>query len=102
MSYALVLSGRIPEALALLERTLRQAPLASLASLTALYVAWMPGEVYLRAGRLEEAHALAERELAHARERQARGSQAYALHLLGEIAAQREPPESEQAGDDYR
>ena len=102
LSYALALSDRIPEALALLERTVGQAPLASLASLTALYVAWMPGEVYLRAGRLEEAHALAERGLAHARERQARGSQAYALHFLGEIAARREPPESEQAGNDYQ
>ena len=100
LSYALALSGRIPEALALLERTVEQAPLASLTTL--LYVAWMPGEVYLRAGRLEEAHALAERGLAHTRGHQARGSQAYALHLLGEIAAQREPPDSAQAGDDYR
>ena len=38
------------------------------------------------AGRLEEAHALAERALALAREHQERGHQAYALRLLGEIA----------------
>ena len=54
------------------------------------------------AGRLEEAHALAERALALARAHQERGHQAYALRLLGEIAARREPPESDQAGDHYR
>ena len=37
--------------------------------------------------------ALAERALALAHEHQERGHQAYALRLLGEIAAQREPPE---------
>ena len=54
------------------------------------------------AGHLEEAHALAEHALALAREHQERGHQAYALRLLGEIAARREPPESDQAGDYYR
>jgi tetratricopeptide (TPR) repeat protein len=55
------------------------------------------GEAQMLSGRLEEAHALAERALAHAREHQERGNQAYALRLLGEIAARREPPEIEQA-----
>ena len=54
------------------------------------------------AGRLEEAHALAERALALAREHQERGHQAYALHLLGEIAVRREPPEVDQAEAHYR
>ena len=54
------------------------------------------------AGRLEEAHTLAERALALAREHQERGHQAYALRLLGDIAARREPPESEQAEAHYR
>ena len=49
------------------------------------------------AGHLEEAHALAERALALTRERQQRGLQAYALRLLGAIAAQREPLEHQQA-----
>ena len=40
--------------------------------------------------------------MAHARAHQERGHQAYALRLLGEIAARREPPESNQAGDYYR
>ena len=60
------------------------------------------GEAHLLAGRLEEAHALAERALALARAHQERGHQAYALRLLGEIAARREPPEVEQAEAHYR
>jgi tetratricopeptide (TPR) repeat protein len=101
LSYALALSGRIPEALALLEQTVGQAPLARLTSVSTLYVAWVTCEVYLRASRLEEAHVLAEQFLAFARERQARGYQAYALHLLGEMAARREPPGRDQAGEYY-
>ena len=54
------------------------------------------------AGRLEEAQALAERTLALTRERQERGNQAYALRLLGEIAARREPPDVESAKIHYR
>ena len=46
------------------------------------------------AGRLEDAHALAEHTLAHAREYQERSNQAYALRLLGDIAMRREPLES--------
>jgi tetratricopeptide (TPR) repeat protein len=49
------------------------------------------------AGRLEEAYALAERTLTHAREHKERGHQAYALRLLGDIAARRDLPEAEQA-----
>ena len=56
----------------------------------------------MRAGRLEEAHTLAERALTLARAHQERGHQAYALHLLGDIAARREPPERDQATAHYR
>ena len=59
------------------------------------------GEAHLLAGRLEEAQALAERALALAREHQERGHQAYALRLLGEIAAQRDPPEVDAAAAHY-
>jgi tetratricopeptide (TPR) repeat protein len=59
------------------------------------------GEAQLLVGRLEEAHALAERTLAHARAHQERGHQAYALRLLGEIAARREPLEAVPAADYY-
>jgi tetratricopeptide (TPR) repeat protein len=60
------------------------------------------GEAHLLANRLEEAHTLAERTLALARTRQEHANEAYALRLLGEIAAQREPPEAEPAEDHYR
>ena len=60
------------------------------------------GEAYGQAGRLAEAHTLAERALALACERQERGHQAYALRLLGDIAVRREPTESEQAAAHYR
>src|SRR5262249_23246486 len=55
------------------------------------------GEAHVLAGHLEEAHTLTERTRALARERQERGHEAYALRLLGEIAAQREPPETAPA-----
>jgi class 3 adenylate cyclase/tetratricopeptide (TPR) repeat protein len=55
------------------------------------------GEAQMLAGHLEEAHALAEQALGLTRERQQRGLQAYALRLLGNIAAQREPLEHQQA-----
>jgi tetratricopeptide (TPR) repeat protein len=59
------------------------------------------GEAHLLAGRLEEARALAERTLALARTRQERTNEAYALRLLGDIAARREVPQPNQAGDCY-
>jgi tetratricopeptide (TPR) repeat protein len=59
-------------------------------------------EAKLVAGQLEEAHAHTEHALADARARQERGTQAYALRLLGEIAGWRDPAEAAQAGDYYR
>ena len=53
-------------------------------------------------GRLEEAHALAERALALTRAHQERGNEAYALRLLGDIAPRRDPPESESAESHYQ
>ena len=77
----------------------------TIATETVVYQAlcrFLLGEAQLRAGRLEEAHALAERALALARKHQERGHQAYALRLLGDIAARREPPEHEQAEAHYQ
>ena len=55
------------------------------------------GEAYVLAGCLEEAYALAARTLGLVRARQERGNEAYALRLLGTIAAHRAPPEMTQA-----
>jgi tetratricopeptide (TPR) repeat protein len=60
------------------------------------------GEAQVLAGRLEEARALAEHTLGHTREYQARGLQAHALRLLGDIAARREPPDTAQAAAHYQ
>ena len=98
---AYTLAGRIADAVPLLTQAMEQ----TIATDTVVYQALCRlslGEVQMLAGRLEEAHTLAERTLALAREHQERGHQAYALRLLGEIAARREPPERDQAGDYYR
>jgi predicted protein tyrosine phosphatase len=60
------------------------------------------GEAQVLAGRLEEAHALAERTLVLARAHQERGHQAYTLRLLGDIAARRDPPQVELAAAHYQ
>src|SRR5207245_2329142 len=59
-------------------------------------------EAQLLAGRLEKAAPLAERTLALATEHDERANQGYALRLLAEIAAQRQPPEWEEAMARYR
>ena len=95
------LGGRIADAVSLLTQAIAQTTAMEMITMQALCHLSL-GEVQLLAGHLEEAHALAEGALALACEHQERGHQAYALRLLGEIAARREPPESNQAGDDYR
>jgi tetratricopeptide (TPR) repeat protein len=98
---AYTLGGRIIDALPLLTQAVEQAPTMETVDFQALCSVPL-GEVYLLAGRLEEAHALAEQTLALARENQERGHQAYALRLLGEIAAHRDPPEVEPSIASYR
>jgi len=60
------------------------------------------GEAQVLADHLEEVDALAERTLSFAREHHARGEQAYALHLRGEVAAHRAPLDVHQAAAHYR
>ena len=60
------------------------------------------GEAQLLAGHLEEAHALAEDVLTLTRKHQERGNQAYALCLLGDIAARRDPPDIDLAEAHYQ
>jgi tetratricopeptide (TPR) repeat protein len=98
---AYTLCGRVADAVLLLTQVLEQ----TTAGETVAYRARCNlslGEAQLLAGRLEEAYALAERALALARAYQERGHRAYALRLLGDIAARHEPPESESAEAYYR
>jgi class 3 adenylate cyclase/tetratricopeptide (TPR) repeat protein len=90
------LSWRVADAVPLLSQALEQTIATQMAGYQTLCTLPL-GEAYLLAGRLEEAHALAERALALTCEHQERGRQAYALCLLGDIAARRDPPESTQA-----
>jgi tetratricopeptide (TPR) repeat protein len=64
-------------------------------------VVWL-GEAYLRASRLDEACTQAQSALASSRAHQERGYEAYALRLLGDIAAHRVPPDADQATAHYR
>jgi tetratricopeptide (TPR) repeat protein len=95
------LCGRVADAVSLLTRAMEQS--TAMESVHFETLCSLPlGEAQILAGHLEEAHALAERTLTLACEHQERGNQAYARRLLGDIAARREPPESEQAGEYYR
>jgi class 3 adenylate cyclase/tetratricopeptide (TPR) repeat protein len=98
---AYTLGGRIADAVPLLTQAIDQSTAMKMAGFQALCCLPL-GEAHLLAGRLKEAHALAERAMALAHEHQERGHQAYALRLLGEIAARREPPESAQAEAHYQ
>jgi class 3 adenylate cyclase/tetratricopeptide (TPR) repeat protein len=97
---AYILAGRVADAMPLLTQALEQT-MATMRGLQALCSLSL-GEAQLLAGHLEEAQALAEQALTLTRTHQERGHQAYALRLLGEIAARREPPEVALAATHYR
>jgi len=101
LGYAYILSGRIAEALPLLEKAVEQSASTAQTRDLSRNVAWL-SEAYLVAGRTDDALKLA----LHARELsftyRERGHQAWILRLLGEIIAHRNPPEVEQAEDYYR
>jgi tetratricopeptide (TPR) repeat protein len=83
---AYVLFGRFTEALPLLEEAASKGQ-----ELQALAFARL-SEAYLLAGRTEDALDRAQRALALSQHYSQRGYQAYALRLLGDIAAHRHPP----------
>jgi tetratricopeptide (TPR) repeat protein len=98
---AYTLGGRSADAVPLLTQAIEQTTAMEMRAMQVLCHLSL-GEAQVLAGRLDEAHALAERALVLAHERQERGHQAYALHLLGEIATRREPQESDQAEAHYQ
>jgi tetratricopeptide (TPR) repeat protein len=99
LGYAYALSGQVDKALPLLEPVVdRGATLSFMGH--ALRVSWL-GEAYLLAGRLEDANTCTGHALDLSRAHQERGHQAYALRLLGDIAARHEPPEAELAETHY-
>ncbi|MBI3326486.1 MAG: AAA family ATPase [Nitrospinae bacterium] len=97
LAYAYALAGRIVEAVLLLE----QVDAESLLAYHRMWAAWL-AEAYLLAGRGEDALQLARCTLERTQRHKERGGQAYAFRLLGEIAAQHDPPEVELAENHYR
>jgi class 3 adenylate cyclase/tetratricopeptide (TPR) repeat protein len=101
LGVAYTLGGRIADAVPLLTQAIEQTMATGMVFCqTPCYHSL--GKAHLLAGRFEDAQALAERALALAHERQERSDQAYALRLLGEIAAHRAPPHVDAAAAHYR
>jgi predicted ATPase/class 3 adenylate cyclase len=98
---AYALSGRVTEALPLLERGLEVPQPPPNRSVASLFPIWL-GEGYVLAGRLEEAMQLGQQALEVTRTQKQQAYQAYALRLLGDIAAHRTPPAVEPAEASYR
>ena len=94
-------AGRLAEGLPLLEQAVEQSAAMQLVYLHSLWLIHL-SEGHRLAGRLDEAAHGAMRALELARAHQERGHQAYALRLLGEVAAHREPAEIEPAETHYR
>ena len=93
---AYILGGRVADAVPLLTQAVEQTMARARVDIQALCLLPLI-EAYVLACRLEETQALAEQALTLACEHQERGHQAYALHLLGKIAARRDPPQVELA-----
>jgi tetratricopeptide (TPR) repeat protein len=94
-------AGRVAEALPLLEQAeQRDAAIGTMGG-QSLRVGYM-SEAYLLASRMQEAVQLAGRALDLTRVHKERGHEAWALRLLGEIAARQGPPEIESAAHHYR
>jgi tetratricopeptide (TPR) repeat protein len=100
LGYLHVLSGRAVEGLSELERGEKEQGASGLALYHSRLVLWR-GEALMRADRLDEAQAQAERARALTRERGERGLEAWALWLLAEIATRREPSELGTAEGHY-
>jgi tetratricopeptide (TPR) repeat protein len=98
LGYAYVLAGRVSDALPLLEQSVSTEGLAVFRGRVHVWLS----EAYLRLGRLDEALAVARRGLEIGRAHAQQGDQAWALRLLGEIHAHRQPPEAALAAASYR
>jgi tetratricopeptide (TPR) repeat protein len=101
LGYAYALAGRATDGIALLEQGLHHSEELAVLFRYALWLSWL-GEAYLLAGRTDDARRLAERAVARASAYKEPGLQAYALRLLGEVAAHGNRPDVEQAEAAYR
>ena len=100
LGLAYALSGRVDEALPLLEAG--EAPASPVRIFDTPTARLALGTGYLLIGRTSEAMTAATRVLDFATKCGFRGSLARALHLLGNIDARRKPPKATEAEDHYR
>lgn len=98
---AWVLTGRISEAVALVEQAARQVASMRTGNFGA-QVANALAEVYMVAGRLDDALASARAALQRSRAQREPVAEGLAAWLLGEILSRSSPPEPEQAEEWYR
>jgi len=98
---AQTLRGLVADAVMLLEEAREQAITRKLLFGHTVSVVHL-GEAYLRADRIDEAIEVAQHAVHLARNYKERGNEAYALRLLGDIVAHRQPPEVEEAETHYR
>jgi tetratricopeptide (TPR) repeat protein len=100
LGYAYALSDRISEALPLLEKAVELDASMGVAGGSGLLLTWQ-SEAHLFVGRADDAVQLLGRALKLSREHRERGDEAWALRLLGAIAAHRDPQEVEEAEAAY-
>jgi class 3 adenylate cyclase/tetratricopeptide (TPR) repeat protein len=98
LGYAYVLAGRVSDALPLLEQSVSTEAIGNMRGTVPIWLS----EAYLRLGRRDEALAVAMPGLEFCRAHGLQGEQAYALRLLGEIHAHRQPPEAELSEAHYQ
>jgi tetratricopeptide (TPR) repeat protein len=101
LGLAYAMEGRVAAGLALVEHGVEQAVARGRPSFLASSIACL-SEVYLLAGRLEEAHQRAAQAYDLAHQYKQRGNQARALWLLGESTARQASPKGEPAVGHYR
>jgi len=101
LGYVYALAGRLPEGLELLQAATPDLENMGFTMFTPPLMLHL-GEVRVLAGQPDKALSLAERALAVARERGQRGPEAWALRLLGDAAAHRDPRDVEVAERGYR
>ncbi len=100
LAYAYALSGRSEPAFPLFEESLDLAARMKFLPCNSVWIVWW-GEAYLLGGQADDAMDRAVRALELARVQKEPAYEAYALHLLGEIAARRDPLISDSAERRY-
>jgi tetratricopeptide (TPR) repeat protein len=100
LGLAYALGGRVEEGIALLEQTAKQSALLGMLFCHAFSMTYL-GEAYLLANRIDEATEATGRAFQLCRDYKARGYEAWALRILGEIASHPQRQEVEKAQTYY-